>query len=481
VAEGRAWPGGRGAWAALAALFLAGVLHWLVFFGVFEGGMSFAVADWPKEFRYYSAVRQALLEGRVPYYVSRPIHQTRKLLALPELSWSPQVALLRVVDVPAFLAVNTVLLYAAGFAACLALGRRYRLSTAPFLLLVLVALFNGHVTAHLAVGHSMWAGALLLPAFALLVLALLEDPGRRTTPVWIGLLLFAILLQGSFHVFVWCLLFLGLLLAFHSAGRRAVLAAMFWSLALGACRLVPPAVVLLGRREQPFLSGYPTPLTLLEAMSLIRTVSEPVRGGRFDTLDWWEYDAYVGVAAVCWLAWFGVWRRAAAARRAASGGVATRGRWAVDGPLAGMTALALGDLYYPINATGIPLLASQRVSSRFVLVPLVLLAVLAAVRAETDLAETAGRRLRPLLLLGALVTALSLAAHSWTWRLPAIEAAWPPAPHRRDLAIEVGPLPASETERDRAYVASVQVSLAASLLALGAAGRRLWTARNVPA
>lgn len=475
----RAWAAGRATLAALSVLFVAGVAHWLAFYGVFERGMSFEAADWPKEFRYYSALQQALGEGRVPYYVSRPIHQTRKLLALPELNWSPQVALLRVVDVRAFPAVNTVLLYAAGFAACLLLRRRYRLSPAPFLLLVLVALFNGHLTAHLAVGHSMWAGALLLPFFGLLVLMLVEDPGRRTTPVWIGLLLFAVLLQGSFHVFVWCVLFLALVFAFHPAGRRPVAAALLWSFALGACRLVPPAVVLLGRREQPFLSGYPSPVTLLESMTLIRTVAEPVRGGRFDSLGWWEYDAYVGIAAVLWLGWFGVYRRAAESRRARGAGPpAKQGRWAIDGPLFVMTALALDDLYYPINAAGIPLLASQRVSSRFVLVPLVLLAVVAAVRAEADLAEKRWRGLRPLLLAGALATAASVCAHSWAWRLPAIEAAWPPAPRPRDLAIEVGPLPAAETERDRAYVAGVRGSSALSLLALAAAGQRLWRLRR---
>jgi hypothetical protein len=456
------------------ALLAAGLVHWLWFFGVFEGGMSFAVADWPKEYRYYSALRQAVTAFRLPFYVSRPIHETRKLLALPELSWSPQVALLRVVDVPVFLALNATLLYAAGLAGCLALARRYRLSGGPFLLLVLLTLFNGHITAHLAVGHSMWVGALLLPWFAVGVLALVEDPRRKSTPVWIGLLLFAILLQGSFHVFVWCALFLGLVFLFHPPGRRPVAAALAWSLALGACRLAPPAVVLLGRREQPFLSGYPDPVTLFESLCRIRTVTEPMRGGRFDRLDWWEYDAYVGIAAVVWLAWFGLYRRGVESRRSAlAGAPASQARWAVDGPLAVMAALALDDVYAPINAAGIPLLATQRVSSRFLLIPLVLLAALAAARAEADLAASRPRRLRALLLAAGLVTAASLGAHSWAWRVPAVEAAWPPAPHPRDLAIEVRADPGPETVRERAYETSVRASLAVSLAALGAAGYRL--------
>jgi len=62
---------GRGALleAALAALFGIGVLHWLYVFGWLTpgfAGMSFNVADWPKEVRYYVALQQAIVDGRIP-------------------------------------------------------------------------------------------------------------------------------------------------------------------------------------------------------------------------------------------------------------------------------------------------------------------------------------------------------------------------------------------------------------------------------
>ena len=44
--------------AALATLFGIGVLHWLYVFGFLTpgfAGMSFTVADWPKEVRYYAS------------------------------------------------------------------------------------------------------------------------------------------------------------------------------------------------------------------------------------------------------------------------------------------------------------------------------------------------------------------------------------------------------------------------------------------
>jgi hypothetical protein len=479
----RARPGGWTETGAIAALWAAGVVHWAFFFGLGRGPAAFSVADWPKEYRYYSALREAIRDGRVPYYVTRPIHETRKLLALPELTWSPQVLLLRVLDVPAFVTVNTVLLYTAGFAGCLLLRRRYDLSALPFALLVMLSSFNGHLVAHLAVGHSMWAGTLLLPLFAYAALELVDDPARARTPLLIALVLFALSMQGAFHALVWCVLFLLLVAAWHAKRRGAVLRALAWTLALCACRLVPPAVVLLGRRQQPFLSGYQAPTDLIEALARLRTVTEPLRGGRFGALGWWEYDAYVGVAGLVWLVWFGIVRRVQEARRAPTAsdaaspaasafGAAARARWALDGPITVMVLLSLDDLYYPINAAGLPLFSSQRVSSRLLLVPLILLTVVAAARTQADL-QVRRRGLRLALGVAALLTVASLAAHSWTWRVAAVEAAWPPAPHPRDLSIDVREEREEQTARDRAYVAAVRLSAAVSAGSLAAVAWRL--------
>ena len=90
----------RGRWqriVILAALYLGGLVHWALFFGTLAEplrGPSFTREDWRKEYRYASVLQQAVRQHVVPYYISRPIH-TRRFLALPEVSWSPQVVLLR--------------------------------------------------------------------------------------------------------------------------------------------------------------------------------------------------------------------------------------------------------------------------------------------------------------------------------------------------------------------------------------------------
>jgi len=57
----------------------------------------------------------------------------------------------------------------------LLIRHRYRLGLAPFTLLFLLFNFNGFITSHLAVGHSMWFGYFLLSFAALFILEMLEE------------------------------------------------------------------------------------------------------------------------------------------------------------------------------------------------------------------------------------------------------------------------------------------------------------------
>ncbi len=252
----------RGQWRRIlmiVALYLGGLAHWALFFGTLAEplrGPTFTREDWRKEYRYASVLQQAVRQGAVPYYISRPIH-TRRFLALPEVTWSPQVVLLRILEPGPFVLANTWLLYSVGFLGLVALARRLRLGTLPFVFVFLLFFLNGHVTAHLAVGHSMWAAHFLLPWFCLAVLALAEEPTPGRAPLAVALVLFAMLLQGGFHLFVWCVMLVGLLGLFDRRKLRAVAEALVWAAALAAlplgAGLLPPGPqgpgLHLGRSE----------------------------------------------------------------------------------------------------------------------------------------------------------------------------------------------------------------------------------------
>jgi hypothetical protein len=450
-------------------------LHWLYVFGFLTpgfAGMSFNVADWPKEVRYYVALQQAIVDGRIPWYVSKSIQETRKFLANPEVPWSPEIALLRFVGIELFLVLKVLLWYAAGFAGLLLIRRRYGLSLLAFTFLFLLFTFNGHVVAHLAIGHSMWTGYFLLPFVFLYLVDLLGD-SPATAPLKLALVFFLMLLQGSLHVFAWCVLLLLLAVALRRRAWRAALVALAWTAALAACRLVPAAVVLFGRMDQVFVSGYPSAGDLLAALVAIRPVTYPRQGGLFGTLNWWEYDAYLGVVGLAWLIWFGIVLRFKRPE--------ARSFAALDGPLAVVALLALDDLYAPINRLGLPLLSGERVSSRLLIVPIVFLLPAAAVRMQRVLEVSTRKRILEVVgLAAAIVIAAGLAAHSHAWSLPVLERTWPPPPHARDLGIAIIDSGALEpTARDAAYLWSVKAGMAVSVAALVAAGWRL-RARRPP-
>ena len=455
--------------AALAALFGVGALHWLYVFGFLTpgfAGMSFTVADWPKEVRYYVALQQAVVDGRIPWYVSKSIQETRKFLANPEVPWSPDVLLLRFLGIEVFLVLKVLLWYAVGFAGLILIRRRYALSLPAFTVLFLLFAMNGHIVAHLAIGHSMWTGYFLLP-FVFLHLVDMFDGATPAAPAKLALVLFLMLLQGSLHVFVACVLLVALTVVFRHRAWKPLLLALLWTAALGACRLVPAAVVLFGKMEQAFISGYASAADLLAAFVSIRPITYPRQGGLFGTLNWWEFDVYLGALGLTWLLWFGVVLRfkGPEARRFA----------ALDGPLAILALLSLDDLYAPINRLGIPLLSGERVSSRLLIVPIVFLLIIAAVRTQRVLESSSRRPLASALLAAAaLLIAAGLAVHSREWSLPVLERKWPPPPHARDLGIAILDSRDREaTARDTAYLWSVRAGVAVSVVALVAAGWRL--------
>lgn len=450
----RRWP----ARLLLAILYLGGAAHWIWFFGTVADplrGPSFTREDWPKEYRYYKVLQQAVREGEIPYAISRPIH-TRRFLSLPEVNWSPQILLLRVLEIGPFILVHTLLLYSAGFLGLVLLKRHLVLGPLPFTLLFLVFFFNGHLTAHLAVGHSMWAAHFLFPFPVLGTLLLLENPSNRQIPLAMALCLFLVLLQGGFHAFVWWVFLLGLVPLFDRTALGPVLRTLWWTGLLAACRLLP-AYFLLDRKDQSFYSGFPGASDLWNGLVSLVPATAPRRGGRFETINWWEIDHYVGYVGLAWLACFGAWwwwRRR------------TDRRKHLAGPLLVFFLLSLGDLYAPVNALPIPLLSAERVSTRFLLLPLLFTASFAAVRMQEWLRERRGR-VRPALgVLAAVLLALSLGAHSRLWRLESLEQTLPARGGR--LEISIGSLPQPLAARDLAYVRTVQGSavLSAGVLVL---------------
>ncbi len=399
----------------LIGLFVLGLCHWISFLNA--GDLSLTAYDWPKERVYYELYQEAFQNKTVPYHSSLELQGTHRFLAVPETIFSPQLILLKWISVGEFVLAQTLILYLAGFIGCVCLARRYGLSLFSFSILFFLFNFNGYLTAHLSVGHFMWSSLFLLPYFVLFVLKMVEDKEDSSVIYEIPLFLFFVLLQGGVHFFQWSILFLVLYWVFNQGDSIRLCWILVFSFLLGAVRIFP-AMLAFWKYDSFFLSGYPTLIDLLKAMVVIQDHLAEQIGSVFSRLGWWEYDLYITLPGFLFIAYFGVYLRLKQKKSKSKLKYA-----ALDAPIWGLVLLSLSYLYLPLSRLPIPLLNSERVSSRFIILPLIFLLVLALLRFQNWINKK--KKISFAWIAGAysilVISILSLMHHSYLWRLLLIE------------------------------------------------------------
>ena len=352
----------------------------------------------------------------MPLHLSDPstVHgSTYRYLAVPDTYISPQAILLWRFSVTRFVFVDALLLSSAGFAGLLVLRRRLRLSLFAFTAAALLTNFNGNILAHYSIGHATWSGYFLFPWFIWLVLRLVAgDRSWRWTLACSGLL-FIIWLQGSFHQYLWLLLFLAFAALFVRGAFWFCLRAGFFTLLASAFRLFP-AALLSGKYSASFMTGFPTLASVWEALTRpgnqLNAFYFPIG---LESASGWEFNTYIGLAAALALLFFGVYR----------------GLLRGDSPfrplalpLAGIFLLCLGPFYGWLRILPIPILQGERISSRIILVPLAFLIVIAMERLQRWLDD---QRAEPAPRLGALFLLLVTVSELWlnirAWRVSTSE------------------------------------------------------------
>ena len=448
-------------WLVVASLFFVGILHWALFFQF--GDLPFVGNDtWPQEKYYYSVLRASVTERVIPYYVSPARRDSRnvtfrgpsteprpgnpkhgdlfyetdteityifvqlkwqlldghsvKFLGIPETILSPQVALLPLIGLGNFVLVNTWIMYSLGFVGCLLLRKRFELSLLPFIFLFLLFNFNGHITAHLSVGHTMWLGYFLLPFFFLLMLDLAQHQGppRLRISLPLSLIVFGIVLQGSIHFYIWCLLFLVLFGLFNRQHWKVAGLTIILSLCLSAVRWLPAIFTYAGYRRSGYYSEYVFS-TFVDALTTIYSYGQ-LPGLRVPSgpVGWWEFDAFIGIIGVAFIAYFGIYQRFRGNPNLDS----HRFR-AFDFPILIFVLISFGVGYDLVRDLQIPLVSTiERVPARLLIMPLVALIVISSIRMESFLETIDKNTTFKLVSLSAIVLlAYQLGFHSWFWRV----------------------------------------------------------------
>lgn len=418
-------------WAWLAGLYAVGGWMWGKFLNWVQ--IPFDFHDWAEITAPRVAfLRDAVIKGVLPLHMpdaSALRNLTDRFMSLPDMLLSPQILLLRFLEVGPFILVNTLLFYTLGVWGLLWFRRRFSLSLAAFTALFFLFNFNGHILAHYSVGHVTWAGYFLFPWLLALVFQLLEGDHTWAWVAKTALLMFFMYLQGSFHQFIWVLLFLGFLAVSSWKHFWPVVKALVFAVLLSMVRILPP-VLLLGQFDDEFLGGYPSLWDVLQSMVVIRFPADSLSvRSMLSVLGWWEYDLYLGLLGAVFLLYFGVYRWLLNRRP-------DLGYPELVLPLAAIFILSIGRVYRLMRLIPIPLLSGERASIRMIILPTVALLIIAAVEFQGWLR---GRKASPALQVSGLGVLLLLVHDLWqhlkAWQVTNAFPAFPETPV--NLAIKV--------------------------------------------
>jgi hypothetical protein len=391
----------------LGALFIIGLLHWGYFLNWFNN--RFELGDWHNIVEPFLVfLTNAVRSGQLPLQGDSPLFAHGRYLAYPNSPLSPQILLLRFIDPAKYVLINLWIFFTIGFISLLLIRRRYHLSLASFTAVFLLFNFNGHITAHYAVGHMEWVGYFLLPFFVLLVLQMLE--GGKNGWGWVfsmALIMLALNLQGAVHFPLWCMVFLLLLAVFQPRYWVPVIKVIIVSVLLSMIRILPPAIEYYKGGGIHFIFGFLSVSHMFDSFLVLHppyildTPSGQIGG--------WEVDYYLGLIGFMFMIYFGVIRN----------WVNEKSYRILYFPMLVMAFFSLGDAFRPIFNSHIPFMDSQRAPTRFILIPVVFLIILASIQLQNWIKDRNNDDWmeRVAVLFGLVFIGYDLFEHSRAWRL----------------------------------------------------------------
>jgi hypothetical protein len=367
--------------AALTVAYLVGAWQWAAFFS--WGRDSFMLAfDWIRVGYYFAAVQDAIRDRVLPLYYAAGIdgEWVNFYWAHPDTPLLPHLLLLHWLRPTVFIALTALAFYSVGFAGVLALARRLRLSLVPTLLMLLLFLGNGYVLGHLRVGHVAWLAYFLLPWWCHYTWALADGEALPGTSLALAGILAVVLLDGGTHFALWCWLFLAVLATLRPATAGAlVLRAACWFVLFTAVRLVPTLIV--------FPLGVVTHFAWMGGYDWA-SVWAAVSGGQPALAPYshypWELDGYLGTPLVVFLLVFGLLVPFVLPER--------RRHLALLAAVVPFLVAMSGDTLVHIrDRLGLPLLGGERIPTRMIVVPILVLVVQGCWALQRVLERTGGR------------------------------------------------------------------------------------------
>jgi hypothetical protein len=423
---------------------LARFLNW--------GEINYNYLDWSEEGPRYVYIQNALKQGRLPLHIDSPMAENERFIGIADTLLVPQFVLLQFMSAGQFIVANTIINYALGFYFMLRLKKRLNWTLATFLIVTPLAMFNGYILSHLAVGHSMWVNAFLIPWLVLLCLDYPEGHMDWRWNLHFSLYSLVIFLQGGFHFALWSWGFI-LLYAFTKKSRIKPGVVAFLSAALiSMIRILPTSITYIstGRR---FIAGFRTMTDLLVSLAQIQ-LPEHAQALLNSGLPVWESNYYIGLLGTLFIIIFGL--VIPLLQKDIKDKLHLIDYWF---PMIIITVLSIGQIWRFTNHLPIPFIHAERVSARFFYLPLTFLLVIAG-QMFNLWQDTLKQRAHKWIIVGCVVILIihDLFQHARLWRVDRLDTLFE--------KLDVPMIADVATKSDPPYITAIIIGTAISTVTL---------------
>lgn len=398
----------------LVIIFFFGMFVWVRFlnFGdIPEDRLDWADITFPR----LEVLQQAIQSSELPLYITdeKGLKEVTNLfLSIPDQILSPDVLLLRFMTIEQFIVLHVIFFYAIGFLGLIMFKKKYRISFISFFLLFLLFNFNGHIVSHLSVGHLTWASYFLLSFFFYLIFGLFDKQSAGWN--WIAKMAFLMLLifiSGGYHQFVWAIIFLSILVLVFKNNKKTIFLSILFSIFVNVFRIFP-AALLSGKLDIEFMAGFPSMEKIIEGTYKMTSLGNTLYfdNTKVDVLGW-ELYFYLGLLGFVFILYFGV----------------TFFRDNKDLeiikliiPSMVLLLLATGNFYKVFFDSKIPLLSGERISSRFLIMPILVLLFSSTFQTQKLFSTKHNTYLKSGIALGIVLIANDLMQNMAEWNIDKI-------------------------------------------------------------
>lgn len=260
---------------AYLMLWIFGIVYW--YFFSLNGPPATIYLDWYLQNVFLDIYRESLDKFKLPWFYSPSIHHNNHFfLANPEITITPDIILLKYFDNKYFIFFHISLFFSIGFLSLKKICKDQ--SFFSFYVFYLIFFFNGFLITRLQSGWFQYVGLFILPLIFLIISKMgkirinfnkkffIENKSYFLLPLKLGFCLSLLMFNGSFHIVIWILFFLIIVIFLNKDFFWEIFFSIIIFTLISFFRIFPGLFIF--KSPSGFLTGYPNLSVLFKSLLL---------------------------------------------------------------------------------------------------------------------------------------------------------------------------------------------------------------------